>query len=143
MRGKLPNADWNSIHTKANQVLGEDFWQDISEMIPVLGPRIDVYETDKEVAVYVELPGQPSAEHIRVSLNGSVLTIRGDIPATYSDHGAQFHVSERFFGSFSRKITLPNIVYRDIRAKFNHGVLFIHLIKTEQAVERTIDIEQE
>ncbi len=143
MQGKFPNADWNAIHTKVDQVLGEDFWQDISEMIPVLGPRVDVYETEKEVMVYVELSGQASTENIRISMNGSVLTIRGEVISMYPSSQQQFLISERFFGNFSRKINLPNLLYRDIRAKFANGLLVIHLTKTDQIIERTIDVEHD
>ncbi len=141
MKGKIPNADWNSIQTKVDQVLGDEFWQDIAEMIPVLGPRIDVYETKREVVVIVELPGLHSTEDLRITMNGSVMTISGDIESQYPIQENSLLQAERFFGKFSRKINLPNLIYEKIKAKYHNGLLTISLLKTNRVQEKMIDIE--
>lgn len=142
MKGKIPNTDWNSIQTKVDQVLGEEFWQDIAEMIPILGPRIDVYETKREVVVLVELPNLESTEDIHITMNGSVMTVSGHIVSYYPvDHHPL--ITERFFGKFTRKITLPNLVYHDIRAKYQNGLLTVTLPKTNIVQEKQIEIEHE
>lgn len=143
MKGKIRNADWNSIQSKVDQVLGDEFWQDIAEMIPVLGPRFDMYETKREVVVIVELPGLHSTEDIRITMNGSVMTISGDIQSEYMLQEKNMLLAERYFGSFSRKINLPNLKYDEIRAKYHNGILSIHLTKTNVVQEKLIDIEHE
>lgn len=143
MKRKIPNADWNSIQTKVDQVLGDDFWQDIAEMLPVLGPRIDVYETKNEVVVMVELPGLRTTEDIKITMNGSVMTVSGDIQSYYPIAENGLIQTERFFGPFKRKINLPNLVYKEIKARYDNGLLNIKLLKTNIVQEKMIDIEHE
>lgn len=141
MKNERPQTNWNAIQSKVDHVLGEDFWQDIAEMIPILGPRIDVYEGRREITVYVELAGLAQTKDIQVSLNGSVLKVSGEIHAPYVVDEKRTIVAERFYGPFSRKISLPHYTYAHVRAHFQHGLLTIVLTKTSEAEEKTIDIE--
>jgi len=143
MKKRPPISEWNSIQAKVDQVLGEEFWQDIAEMIPVMGPRIDVYETDREVVVVVELPGLKSTEDVKITINGSFLSINGKIESDYPVAENGLLQSERFFGSFNRNITLPNLIYQEIKAKFHNGLLNICLTKTNIVQEKEINIEHE
>lgn len=141
MHWKNQATNWNAIQAKVDQVLGDDFWQEISEMIPILGPRIDAFETKEEIYVIVELPGIDSPEHVSIKLQGTVLHIQGTIPSDYPplDHG--FLQAERYIGAFSRKINLPNYVYLHTKAKLRNGLLTIQLTKSEPNYDHNIPVE--
>lgn len=133
--------NWNVIQSKVDQVLGEDFWQEISEMIPILGPRVDVFETKGEVYVIVELPGIESPEQISIKLQGTVLTLQGTIPSDYPPLENGFLQAERFLGNFSRKINLPNYTYIHSKAKLRNGLLTIQLSKSAMNNDQDIPVE--
>ncbi len=100
-------------------------------------PDIDVVESDKEIAVTVELPGMDEKD-IDVSLNEDTLTIRGEKKAEKEDKGKDFYRMERSYGSFSRSITLPKEVNTEkVEAQFKKGILTVVLPKTSKAVEET------
>lgn len=102
-------------------------------------PPVDVYETDEEFLVAVEVPGVAPAS-IDVAAVGSVLTIKGikealDLPEP------RIQVRERLFGVFHRQISLPSEVdFDSAEATIDHGVLRIRLPKRTAARTRTIPI---
>ena len=53
----------------------------------------------------------------------------------------RYHVSERRYGSFHRRFTLPRSVEADaVQAEFEGGVLTVRLPKAAEAKSRTIEI---
>jgi HSP20 family protein len=105
-------------------------------------PAVDVYETADELVVLADLPGvHPSA--IQLSVDGRVLTLRGEKPAPGGPSKAESdQLRERRFGPFLRHITLPTEVNVDaVRADFRLGVLEVRLPKAEEARTRRIPIQ--
>ncbi len=103
-------------------------------------PSTDIYETDKELVVNLDLPGvNPKMIDIRVENN--VLTVRGERQFDESQNRENFHRAERMYGAFARSFTLPTSVDADkIHASYNAGVLRISLPKAEAAKPRKIEI---
>ena len=102
-------------------------------------PSVDIAEHDNEILLVAELAGV-SKDDISISVDKSVLTLSGSKPAPeYEEHC--FHCSERFFGPFERKFTLPTME-DDFKSKvdFKDGVLRITLPKAEAAKPREIKI---
>lgn len=107
-------------------------------------PSIDVYETDKEIRVDVELPGL-NEKDIDISLGNNVLTISGKKETEETEKNKSFYRHERSYGSFRRTIQLPDDVDEDkIEATYKKGILKIVLPKTAQSVSlrRKIEIKK-
>jgi HSP20 family protein len=104
-------------------------------------PRIDVTEDSKTVHVKAEIPGIEEKD-INVTLNGNILTISGEKNEEKKEEkNNRSIVSERFFGSFSRTITLPEGVSADkVRADFKNGVLTIEAPIEEAKQPKKIQI---
>jgi HSP20 family protein len=93
-------------------------------------PRLELSETDKSVTVTAELPGL-SEKDVQVEIANGVLSIRGEKKAERSDDSK--FVSERYYGSFERKISLEGVEEDKAQADFKNGVLTVTLPKSEQS----------
>lgn len=103
-------------------------------------PAADIYESENELVVNLDLPGvDPKTVDIRVENN--ILTIRGDRPFEEKQNKENFHRVERSYGAFARSFTLSTSVDADkIRASYKVGVLSITLPKAEAAKPKRIQI---
>lgn len=111
----------------------------------VMTPQMDVSETDKEIQVVAELPGL-DADDIELTLDGDVLTIRGEKATQREEDDRDYHVMERSEGAFSRSIRLPfEVDPGQIQAVFKDGVLTITVPKPAeaQAKQRRIEVKRE
>ena len=109
----------------------------------MLTPKIDVAESKDGIDVMAELPGVDEKD-IDVRLANRVLTVRGEkkTERDEQDKDKNWHIVERSYGSFSRQIPLafdPDPA--KVEAKFNNGVLRIHLQKPPEAVSIQQKIE--
>jgi HSP20 family protein len=95
----------------------------------MVAPRIDIDETDQSIQISAELPGV-KMEEVDVSIDGDVLTIRGEKRCERKDERAC--VSERFYGKFRRSIQMPFAPDADkVEACFDNGVLKVTVPKQE------------
>lgn len=135
--------EFRSMQEKLQKVLGEDFLIEINKFIPKKGPDIDVFETDNQVFVVVELPGlSPQDQNVNVRLEGYKLLIEGQVP--YSYPVKKLIQSERFFGKFKREIELRYSVQRKgIRAVYKKGLLVITIPKKEEDETENVQIDFE
>jgi len=103
-------------------------------------PAADIYESDNDLVVNLDLPGvDPKAVDVRVENN--VLSIRGERQFDEKQNKESFHRVERSYGPFARSFTLSTSVDPEkIRADFKAGVLSITLPKAEVAKPRRIQI---
>jgi HSP20 family protein len=103
-------------------------------------PPVDVWETDDEVVYAFDLPGIPE-DKIDVELHDDTLTVTGERQQKSERSEDGFYRYERRFGSFSRTIGLPQGVSEDgISAKYENGVLEVHVRKPEQPKPRRIQV---
>ncbi|WP_176167348.1 Hsp20/alpha crystallin family protein [Mesobacillus jeotgali] len=120
---------------EARRILGQDFFEAAADILPLLGPRIDMFQGDHEVVLVVELPGLVSQEDVRLSLNGFRLTIAGEIKRPYISDEKRLLINERAGGPFERTIDIPRqCALENIKADFLKGLLFIrcHMILNSQ-----------
>ena len=106
-------------------------------------PAVQVTENRDEILLSAELPGMTPSD-VELFVEGNVLTLRGEKKEerTEDDEGRRVHLWERSYGTFTRAFTLPREVDPEkIRAEFVHGVLLLHLPKTEKAKGRKIEID--
>jgi len=104
-------------------------------------PAMDVYETDDEVVVTVELPGL-SAEDVDVSVEDSTLTVSGSRELSSEVKEKGYHRSERRYVAFSRAVTLPpQVDTSKVDARFSDGVLTIEIPRVEKAEPTKITVK--
>jgi len=104
-------------------------------------PFVDIIEHDDAYVVEAELPGL-TKDDVKISIEGNILTIRGEKKREQTKEGRNYHRSERAFGSFMRSFTLPSSVRADkIEATYRNGILTINLPKVEEAKPKTIEVK--
>lgn len=104
-------------------------------------PAVDVFETDQEFRIEVELPGVRK-EAGRVDVHDGVVTIRGERERRSDDRATRRRRSERQYGIFQRSFTLPPTVEASkVSAEFHDGVLNVRLPKSETAKPKAIEVK--
>ncbi|MGO8746839.1 MAG: Hsp20/alpha crystallin family protein [Thermoguttaceae bacterium] len=104
-------------------------------------PSVDVAETDREVIVRAEVPGIDPKD-LDVTISGNQLILSGEKKEAVERSGKDFHVSESRYGSFRRSIPLPSTVdAENVEADCVHGVITIHLKKTQAAAAKRIEVK--
>ena len=106
-----------------------------------LSPVVDISETDDGYEISAELPGLESSD-IEITLNDTVLTIKGEKREEREERKKDYYVSERSYGTFQRTFTLPDDADVDkIDTGFSKGVLTIQAPKSADAKAKTRKIE--
>jgi HSP20 family protein len=98
-----------------------------------LGVPMDISENKDSVVVEAEMPGMDS-KSLDISLNGDLLTIRGEKKHETKTENDGCYCTERMYGKFSRSVQLPAHVKSDgkeIKATYKDGVVRIEIPKTE------------
>ena len=104
-------------------------------------PPVDIKEGRDAYEVSADIPGADPKD-INVSLEDSVLTVKGGRKAESKDEGEGYTRTERAYGSFYRRFTLPDTADTDkISAKIKHGVLKLHIPKKNKALPKRIAVE--
>lgn len=103
-------------------------------------PSVDMYDKKDEIVVKAEVPGMKK-EDITVSVTDDVLTIKGEMKKEEEVKKEDYYYSERSSGSFSRILDLPAKVKADkIKAKFENGLLEIHMPKADGSKPKEVKI---
>lgn len=103
-------------------------------------PALDVHEDKDSFSIRVELPGM-KREDIEVSLQDGALVISGERKEEKVIEGTEVHRQERFYGRFSRALTLPSAVAGDkVKAQYKDGILTVTLPKAEEAKPKAITV---
>ena len=102
-------------------------------------PRTDIYETDDNVMLIVDMPGV-GEESIDITLENNILAISGKSMDIASEEYALVF-AEYEPGDFERSFRLTDQIDRDgIQAVYQDGVLTLTLPKAEKAKARKIPI---
>jgi HSP20 family protein len=103
-------------------------------------PAVELIENEREFLFTVELPGARK-EDVNVSVDDGTLSIRGEKRFESERERGRVRVWERAYGSFERSFVLPPHVDESaILARFERGVLEVHVPKAEAATGLRIDI---
>ena len=114
-KGSDPFADRYAEFTERLQ---GDHWQ----------PDVDVFETESEVVVRVELAGVAQAD-VRVSVDGDILRVSGH-RATGEGDAVSLHQMEIASGPFDRRVRIPVAFERErVNARLADGVLTVRLAR--------------
>lgn len=104
-------------------------------------PSADLFETDEEYVLEMELPGF-SREGIEITLEQGILSVTGSRREEEETERRTYRVRERAVGRFTRSFSLPRSVEaEDVNAEFHDGVLRITMPKRAEAKPRRIEVE--
>ena len=139
--------DWAEVVVNIQREMGRLMDEVVSRKPPTVRfapktwqPAIDVYETDSEVVVLVELAGIKEAE-IEVTVHNGVITIRGERKDIKQGIKRTYSQMEILWGPFERDITLSaNVNVDQIKAFYEAGILEVVLPKLGEEKARRVDI---
>ena len=125
-----PFREVATLRNAMDRLFYERFFQPLRSFEGLnFGVPMDVYEEADKYVVEATLPGL-RAEDVDISLQGTTLTISGEIPYVEPEN-RNYLLRERMGGRFSRSITLPVEVQSDsVEAIFHDGVLHLTLPKS-------------
>ena len=135
-----PWEELSSWHRDIDDLFGRFFGH--SEASSSLGnwvPRMETYRKDNEFVLRFDLPGV-NPNDVQVQAEGNVLSISGERKSEEQREGYK----ETSYGKFERTVTLPQGIEADkIAARYEHGVLEIHVPLTAQLAGRKIPVQIE
>jgi HSP20 family protein len=113
---------------------------DQAGMAPALLPAADVYETDAEFILELEVPGFEE-EKLSVEVFDHTLTVKGERIEEKEEQAKTFRLHERLANEFERRFELPpEADSAKIAAEFKAGVLTVHAPKASVAKPRAVAI---
>lgn len=104
-------------------------------------PKMNLFENKKEYTFEFELAGIDK-KNIKVSIDEhNILKISGEKKELTKDEKKDMVRQERFYGSFSRSISLPDDIDREkISVTHNNGILKVVVAKDSKKVENRVKI---
>ena len=129
---------WEPLREFIEKFFEEDFDFNIS-------PRLatDVYETDKDLVVEMQIPGFKK-EDIKISFQDDYLKVEGKAEEEKEEKEKNYWRKEIRKGSFVRVIPLPRKVDpKKAKASFKDGVLKVSLPKIEEVKDAGEEIQIE
>ncbi len=132
--------------------LFEDFGIGSNLLVPVFrgqfgegwAPQVEMFERGNQLVVRADLPGL-TKDDVKVELSNDAITIEGERKDEHQEKGEDFYRSERSYGTFYRKLPMPEgVKAENANATFNNGVLEITMPApkhTEQKARR-LEISQ-
>jgi HSP20 family protein len=104
-------------------------------------PAVDIIEKENGIHILADLPGF-KPEDVDLTVEGGVLTVRGERRFEEATEGETYHRIERVYGVFERTFTLPNSVdTTKIEAKFANGEMIVTLPKREESKPRSVKVK--
>jgi len=122
--------------------LGSQWFDDESNVATsVWSPAVDIKEDVDHFELSADIPGVDPKD-IEITMENGVLTIKGARHAERTDEQKNYTRTERVYGSFYRRFSLPSSAEADkIEATSKDGVLKVVIPKHEQAKPRQITVK--
>lgn len=109
-------------------------------------PNVEVYETDREAVVNVELPGLDPKD-VSVEISEDAITVSGKVNCSSEIPEGACFVTERQYGTFGRTVPLPDrIKDQEAKATFKNGLLTVRaplMLESKRSQPRKVPIETE
>ncbi len=103
-------------------------------------PLVDMYETDDELVVIMELPGVRK-EDINLNVSPTSVEVSAELTEESEEQVKKYHKKERVIRRYYRNITLPmKVSTENVRAKYENGMLVIRF-KKEAGEKRRVEIQ--
>ena len=127
---------YQSFQKEMNQILdrfrGGQAATDVDAFAAFTGalfPAVDIAETDDAIEITAEVPGVKE-DDLEVSITGDVVTLRGEKSGDHEEKEKDYHLVERRYGSFRRRVPLGFAPEEGaVEAKFTDGVLKLRIAK--------------
>jgi HSP20 family protein len=104
-------------------------------------PQAEVFETDDQIAIKVEVPGL-SEKDFEITLNNHILTVRGERRLENGFKQENLAWTERPYGTFTRSFNLPSTLdVNAINATYTNGVLQVVIAKNEAAKPKQVPVK--
>jgi len=103
-------------------------------------PNIDVYETADSFIIKGELAGVKK-EEVKIQMNDRIVLISGKRDDQCEEVREHFHMAEVSYGTFVRKIELPDDIDNEkVKAKYKNGFLMVYIPKAQESVTGAFSI---
>lgn len=104
-------------------------------------PLVDISEDDKEYRIKAELP-EVGKDDVKVTVESGVLSITGERRGGQEEKDKRYHRVERSYGAFTRSFRVPDDADDSrVSAEFKDGVLTVHLVKSEKAQPKSVEVK--
>ncbi|NOX16702.1 MAG: Hsp20/alpha crystallin family protein [Chlorobi bacterium] len=115
-------------------------WEEALKKEAWVTPVVDIFETDDDYFLVVDIPGV-SRENIKLKLENGNLVIMGRI--NYEKViNKTYIMQERNIGNFYREFKISDSIYHDkIEARYENGQLLVRLPKDEKIKPKNIEIK--
>ena len=108
--------------------------------VPGPMPAADIYETDGELVVELEVPGFDEKE-LEIEVRDHTLSVTGEREEKTERKEKALRLSERLEKRFERRFELPTDVDSEhVTAEYTKGVLTVHVPKAAHEQPRKIEI---
>jgi HSP20 family protein len=115
-------------------------WFEGFSFAPAIAPATDIYETDDEYVVEVDVPGFEEKE-LAVEVFDHTLAIKGQRGETQEKKAKEFTLHQRLEREFERRFVLPiEADTEHLKATFAKGVVEVHAPKVQKAKPKTVTI---
>ena len=99
-------------------------------------PKVNIKEEADRFVVEMAVPGLKKSD-FNIDIDNKTLSISAEIEEMSQENDDGYTRREFGYSSFKRTFTLPESVDDDkIEAKYNEGILFVHLPKKEEAKQK-------
>lgn len=133
----VPLPDLDIVERRLRRV-----FEDLA-VFPVIAPATDVYESESELVVELDVPGFDEQE-LTVAVSDHLLTVTGERHQDQTTSERAFRRHERIDGRFERRFQLPGQADTEhVTARVAKGVLTLHVPKMAAPKPRTIEIDKE
>lgn len=140
--GSGSSRDLNAISELMEHLLQEHFKPRVISGM-VWRPATDVYETEKEFVVRMDLAGL-KREDLKIVLVDGCLTISGVRQDRIPKGRKHFHKMEITVGPFERRVPVPRgWEVGDVKARYVDGVLQVVLEKSTRKEQGVINVKVE
>ncbi len=135
------DEEFKDFQRRVERIIGDLFPQRVLQMPgQVWSPPMDIYETEKDLVIIVEIAGA-LPENLRVFTEGGSLKIRGSRDRLARTSHTRCHQMEIDFGSFQRQIHIPFKVDTErATSSYKDGLLRISLPKMSKEARESIRI---
>lgn len=138
-----PTAWTNGMNRYFSQVTKDLSGQTNEETSACTGwnPAVNILEKEDNIIITADLPGL-KAEDVEVTIENSVLTLKGERTFEEAAEGETYHCIERCYGSFERSFKIPNSVDpKKIEARFVNGEMTFTLPKRDESKPRSVKVK--
>lgn len=99
-------------------------------------PAVNIKENKDEFFLEIAVPGMKKSD-FNIDVDNKILSISSERSEEHVDEEENYTRREFGYSSFKRTFTLPDTIESNhISAKYNEGILSVHLPKREEAKEK-------